>query len=245
VGSVRLVINSQTGTIVQRLDYDSFGNVLQDSNPGFQPFGFAGGLYDPATGLVRFGRRDYEPVTGRWTTKDPVSFAGGSPNLYAYTRNRPVDTLDPKGLEEDQSIDPRFDAGQSIDPTSQYDGGYAGVVVFDEGVHEGIGIIYPDGEVKRFDKRCGDDGNFGGFGSSCAYGGKSEIAKSVYPDLKTAYQGGEVIYKSVESYETQNVDAWLEGQYDNQANDKYNLFFRSCRDLVNGALSAGGLSRWF
>jgi hypothetical protein len=25
---------------------DEFGNVLADSNPGFQPFGFAGGLYD-------------------------------------------------------------------------------------------------------------------------------------------------------------------------------------------------------
>ena len=59
------------------MDYDSFGNVLQDTQPGFQPFGFAGGLYDPDTKLVRFGARDYDPRTGRWTAKDPILFAGG------------------------------------------------------------------------------------------------------------------------------------------------------------------------
>jgi len=44
---------------VQRLDYDEFGRVLLDTNPGFVPFGYAGGLYDADTGLVRFGSRDY------------------------------------------------------------------------------------------------------------------------------------------------------------------------------------------
>ena len=42
-GSVRLVVDSATGAIAQRLDYDSFGNVLTDTNPGFQPFGFQSG----------------------------------------------------------------------------------------------------------------------------------------------------------------------------------------------------------
>ena len=43
VGSPRLVVNVATGQIAQRLDYDAWGNVTQDTNPGFQPFGFAGG----------------------------------------------------------------------------------------------------------------------------------------------------------------------------------------------------------
>ena len=42
LGSVRLVVNAATGEVVQRMDYDAFGRVLQDTNPGFQPFGFAG-----------------------------------------------------------------------------------------------------------------------------------------------------------------------------------------------------------
>ncbi|MGB8329014.1 MAG: hypothetical protein WCE62_02730 [Polyangiales bacterium] len=60
LGSVRLVVNVATGEVVQRMDYDAFGRVLHEYNPGFQPFGFAGGLYDDDTGLVRFGARDYE-----------------------------------------------------------------------------------------------------------------------------------------------------------------------------------------
>jgi len=69
-----------------------------DTNPGFQPFGFAGGLYDQHTGLIRFGARDYDPVTGRWTAKDPIRFNGGDPNLYGYVINDPVNWVDSNGL---------------------------------------------------------------------------------------------------------------------------------------------------
>jgi RHS repeat-associated protein len=97
-GSVRLVVNSSTGAIAQRLDYDAFGRVTQDTAPGFQPFGFAGGLYDPDTGLVRFGARDYDTEVGRWTSKDPLDFGGGDTNLYAYVFNDPINLVDPFGL---------------------------------------------------------------------------------------------------------------------------------------------------
>ena len=43
LGSVRLVLDAATGAIAQRMDYDAFGNVILDTNPAFQPFGFAGG----------------------------------------------------------------------------------------------------------------------------------------------------------------------------------------------------------
>jgi RHS repeat-associated protein len=98
LGSVRLVINVATGAVVQRMDYDEFGNVLNDTNPGFQPFGFAGGLYDADTGLVRFGARDYDAGTGRWTAKDPILFEGGTANLYEYVGNDPINSIDPSGL---------------------------------------------------------------------------------------------------------------------------------------------------
>ena len=98
VGSLRAVADAG-GTTVKRIDYDSFGNILSDSNPAFiVPFGFAGGLHDRDTGLVRFGFRDYDPNIGRFTAKDPIDFAGGDTNLYAYTLNDPVNFVDPSGL---------------------------------------------------------------------------------------------------------------------------------------------------
>jgi RHS repeat-associated protein len=104
VGTVRLVVDTATGAIAQRLDYDEFGRVLRDTNPGFQPFGFGGGLYDPETGLVRIGARDYDSEVGRWTTKDPLLFGGGSTNLYAYVRSDPVNHVDPSGLIDEGDI---------------------------------------------------------------------------------------------------------------------------------------------
>src|SRR5690606_7717943 len=87
------------GTIAQAIHYNEWGKVLSDSNPGFQPFGFAGGIYDHETGLVRFGARDYDGETGRWTSKDPIRFAGGDPNLYGYVLQDPVNWIDPRGLD--------------------------------------------------------------------------------------------------------------------------------------------------
>jgi RHS repeat-associated protein len=63
------------------------------------PFGWAGGLEDPDTHLVRFGARDYDPETGRWTARDPILFAGGQSNLFAYAGNDPVNRIDPSGLD--------------------------------------------------------------------------------------------------------------------------------------------------
>ena len=83
---------------IKRIDYDSFGNVIRDTNTSFQiPFRFAGGLYDKHTGLIRFGHRDYDPDTGRWTAKDPILFQGGSTYLYGYCMNDPVNFVDPQG----------------------------------------------------------------------------------------------------------------------------------------------------
>lgn len=111
LGSPRLVVNTADSTVLQRMDYDAWGNVTYDSNPGFQPFGYAGGLYDRGTGLVRFGARDYDPETGRWTAKDPILFGGGDSNVYAYVGNSPINRIDPDG---NIPIDILWDVGNLI-----------------------------------------------------------------------------------------------------------------------------------
>ncbi|PCH95632.1 MAG: hypothetical protein COB83_07890 [Gammaproteobacteria bacterium] len=97
LGSPRLIVNADTGEVAQQLDFDEFGLITQDTNPNFQPFGFAGGLVDNHTDLTRFGARDYDAVTGRWTSKDPIRFAGGDSNIYGYVFSDPVNFIDPKG----------------------------------------------------------------------------------------------------------------------------------------------------
>jgi RHS repeat-associated protein len=106
LGSVRLVLDLSTpttATIKQRIDYDAWGNATADwvdtSDTNFKqiPFGFAGGLWDRSTNLVRFGARDYDPTTGRWTSKDPIRFDGGL-NLYAYVGDDPINRIDPDGM---------------------------------------------------------------------------------------------------------------------------------------------------
>lgn len=98
-GSLRAVVDS-SGTVVQRMEYDAFGNIVsQYLASGFDrvPFGFAGGIYDPETNLVRFGARDYDPVTGRWTAKDPLLFRSGDTSLYRYSQGDPINFVDTDG----------------------------------------------------------------------------------------------------------------------------------------------------
>jgi len=98
VGSLRVIADA-SGNQMKRVDYDSFGSIINDTNPAFSvPFGFAGGLQDRDTGLVRFGFRDYDPDVGRWTAKDPLRFDGGDTDLYGYCVNDPVNGTDSSGL---------------------------------------------------------------------------------------------------------------------------------------------------
>ena len=98
LGSVRLVVRLKDGSIAQEMMHDEFGRVLKNTAPGFQPFGYAGGLYDHNTNLVQFGARWYNPEIGRWISKDPIGFAGGDTNLYSYVSGDPMSYIDPTGL---------------------------------------------------------------------------------------------------------------------------------------------------
>ena len=98
-GTLRAVFDAN-GAPVKVIEYDTFGNVITDTAPDFEvPFGFAGGLFDRDTGLVRFGHRDYDPDTGRWTAKDPIGFGGGDTDLYGYVLSDPVNFVDPVGKD--------------------------------------------------------------------------------------------------------------------------------------------------
>jgi RHS repeat-associated protein len=54
-------------------------------------------MFDAETGLTRFGARDYDPVVGRWTSRDPIRFAATGTNLFGYALLDPVNRLDLTG----------------------------------------------------------------------------------------------------------------------------------------------------
>ena len=98
LGSPRAIVNTATGAVVWRANFDAWGNRTLITGAGdFVPFGFAGGQFDGDTGLTRFGARDYDPVVGRWTNKDPILFDGNAANLYTYSFEDPINFVDRDG----------------------------------------------------------------------------------------------------------------------------------------------------
>ncbi|WP_272698704.1 RHS repeat domain-containing protein [Desulfovibrio sp. Fe33] len=98
VGSLRLVVDIYNN-VIKEVMYEPFGGIISDSNPDFRiPIGFAGGLHDRDLGFVRFGWRDYDTFTDRWTAPDPLGDQGGDPDWYAYCLDDPVNGVAPMGL---------------------------------------------------------------------------------------------------------------------------------------------------
>jgi RHS repeat-associated protein len=97
LGSIRDVLDS-SGVKTDHLVYDSFGNLLSQTNAAAAPrYQFTGRELDSATGLYFDRARYYNSATGRFLTEDPIGFAGGQANLYAYVDNDPTTLIDPFG----------------------------------------------------------------------------------------------------------------------------------------------------
>ena len=100
LGTVRDIANA-TGAVVDHLSYDSFGNVVAETNPAAgDRFRFTGQQFDAETGLYYDCKRYYAPRLGRFMSQDPLAFEAGDINLYRYTANNPVGASDPLGLTE-------------------------------------------------------------------------------------------------------------------------------------------------
>ena len=105
VGTLRALV-APNDAVIKEIRRDSFGIPYHDSFPDFHlPIGFAGGLADPDTGLVRFGWRDYDPMIGRFTALDPARDRRGDGDLYDYCIDDPVSRVDPTGLWSKTNFD--------------------------------------------------------------------------------------------------------------------------------------------
>jgi RHS repeat-associated protein len=98
LGSVRDIVDG-SGSALNHVVYDSFGNVLSESSPSNgDRFKFAGMEYDPATGQYYDRARMYGPALGRFDSEDPMMFLSSIFNLYEYVGNAPLSDTDRSGL---------------------------------------------------------------------------------------------------------------------------------------------------
>ena len=123
---------------------------MKNTNLDFQLFTYNRGLYDNDTKLTRFGARDYDPTIGRWTTKDPIGFAGGDTNLYAYVGGNPMSYVDPSGLLFENVL------ARVFNPKEQAAIGAAGTFVGIQLARVGLGLTATVGGRRRWCRRSTD-----------------------------------------------------------------------------------------
>ena len=91
-------LSSAAGTAAQTYTYDSFGNIVASSGSLVNAFRYTGREFDTETSLYYYRARYYDSAAGRFLTEDPIGFAGGDANLYAYVQNEATSLADPLGL---------------------------------------------------------------------------------------------------------------------------------------------------
>jgi RHS repeat-associated protein len=104
-----VAIVGSTGSVVRRYSYDAYGHSITleaDFTPGAYEYDFeyryAGYRWDYETQLLQVRNRWYHPRLGRWVSRDPIGYDGGSMNLYAYVGGNPIKDVDPYGNVEYQ-----------------------------------------------------------------------------------------------------------------------------------------------
>jgi RHS repeat-associated protein len=92
-------VSDGAGALTGAFTYDAFGRVLGNTIPTIgNPYSFAGRELDGESSLFFNRARYYDPDLGRFMSQDPVPFVeGGDINAYAYSRNNPVNMVDPTG----------------------------------------------------------------------------------------------------------------------------------------------------
>ncbi|MFZ2655639.1 MAG: DUF2235 domain-containing protein, partial [Victivallales bacterium] len=123
-------VDAATGILVASYEYDSFGRIVCRSGIKADDFNFrfASYQFDAETGLVYYGYRYYNPETGRWLSRDPITEAGGK-NLYAFVGNEPTNYIDKLGLALYAFDGTGNDMTQVGDPNSPLDSGLSNIAI--------------------------------------------------------------------------------------------------------------------
>jgi RHS repeat-associated protein len=120
VGALAGDVVSSAGSALDHVVYDSFGNILTETNASDgDRFKSAGMQYDAATGQYYDHARDYNSATGCFTGQNPRRFAAGDTNLYRYVKNEPTIAVDPNGEMEQGNPNSNAPGGMSAPESDQ------------------------------------------------------------------------------------------------------------------------------
>ena len=92
-----VALTDAAGNVATDYTHDPFGTPTTLGAATSNRIGYAGREIDP-TGLSFNRNRYYNPSLSRFTSEDPIGFAGGQTNLFAYVGNNPTQFTDPFGL---------------------------------------------------------------------------------------------------------------------------------------------------
>jgi RHS repeat-associated protein len=86
----------ESGNLLNHFTYDSFGNLLSQTNTTWLTrYLFTGREWDEAIGLYYYRARYLKD--GRFISEDPLKFKSGDFNTYRYVFNNPIHFTDPSG----------------------------------------------------------------------------------------------------------------------------------------------------
>lgn len=120
MGNVRQLTNS-TGAISDEYEYDAFGNKFTVSGTTANNYFYRGEQWDPDLGLYYLRARYYNPLTGRFLSKDPYPGETYQPKTlhrYQYTGADPVNDVDPSGNAAivEAALDISYRVGRTVTP---------------------------------------------------------------------------------------------------------------------------------
>ena len=178
-GNVVALVNALDGSVVAQYEYGPFGELLRCTGPLalLNPFRFSTKFQDDETGLLYYGHRYYDPMTGRWFNRDPIE-EEGSTSLYVVIGNDPVNSWDYLGLRNPTKAEQAVLKGLTT----------AASAVTDRALKEGLPKVKQ--EIERRIKEL-PEGNAGGTDLRAVVGGLRRLFEPTESE-KTAYKDWQV-----------------------------------------------------
>jgi RHS repeat-associated protein len=221
LGSIREVVDGK-GTVRARYGYTPYGERAKEAGDLDADFGYTAHYTHESSGIILAPYRGYDPITGRWLSRDPIGEKGGV-NLYQYVRNAPSEAIDPLGL--DTYLCNRQIGGDRVKPR------------WNDWSHTFAFTTNPDGTVKHT-YSWGNKANSRGWNKD-----QPEDVSAANEALRKGY---------AQHFADAKIDPFVEKEFDSlnkKENEHLNLgIVRNCKfeagNLVSTALLRGNPKEW-